>query len=119
MKESFPQIVQIDEAEANYNFWLQVLKGDGTDNISGIPGMGEVKGRKLLDGCLDPMQYPSKVQFEYQKCFGEYYGNLIFRETCDTVQMVQPDHKFWYLFPKMEELKFSKVRTAESIFAEE
>ena len=37
-------------------FWKQLLMGDSTDNIPGIPGCGPAKAEKLLDGCeLDCM----------------------------------------------------------------
>jgi hypothetical protein len=36
--------------QAEYNFALQLLMGDATDNIPGLPGIGKAKGRKLLEG---------------------------------------------------------------------
>lgn len=39
----------ISSEEADYNLWLQVLTGDSTDNIKGIPGIGPIKGKKILE----------------------------------------------------------------------
>jgi hypothetical protein len=40
----------VDEATARKNFYLQLLKGDSTDNIPGLPGIGEGKALKALHG---------------------------------------------------------------------
>ena len=37
-------------AEANKNFWTQVLTGDSTDNVRGIPKVGPKTAEKLLEG---------------------------------------------------------------------
>lgn len=40
----------IDEAAADYNLDIQLLTGDGVDNISGIYGIGAVRANNLLTG---------------------------------------------------------------------
>lgn len=40
----------ITERQAVYNFHLQLLTGDTTDNIPGLPGIGPGKARKALHG---------------------------------------------------------------------
>lgn len=43
----------VTKHEADYAFFHQALAGDlQTDNIRGIPGIGEVKAAKILDGCF-------------------------------------------------------------------
>jgi 5'-3' exonuclease len=42
----------VDEEEATYNFYYQLLMGDITDNIQGVPGIGKVKAKKILAPCL-------------------------------------------------------------------
>ena len=37
-------------AEANKNFWTQVLTGDSTDNVRGIPKVGAKTAEKILEG---------------------------------------------------------------------
>lgn len=43
--------VLIEPAIGLKKLYIQVLTGDSTDNIPGIPGVGPVKARKILDGC--------------------------------------------------------------------
>lgn len=38
----------IDPERADYLFWMQVLQGDKTDHIQGIPGIGPKKAEKIL-----------------------------------------------------------------------
>ena len=46
------ELVEITEAEANYNFFFQTLVGDSTDNYSGCPTVGPKTANKLLSsGC--------------------------------------------------------------------
>ena len=42
-------VFEISEDEAERKFWTQVLTGDSTDNIAGIPGVGPVKAGHILD----------------------------------------------------------------------
>lgn len=39
---------EVQEPEAEYNYWQQVLTGDRSDNIIGIHGIGPAKAQKLL-----------------------------------------------------------------------
>lgn len=34
-----------------YNFYVQMLVGDTTDNVIGVAGLGPVKSKKFLEGC--------------------------------------------------------------------
>ena len=47
------EFVYVTLAEANKNFWLQVLTGDTTDNIQGIPKVGPKTAEKILHGITD------------------------------------------------------------------
>lgn len=61
----------IDEKQAIKNFYLQLLTGDKTDNIIGIPGIGPVKAAWLLEDCNTEVDM-------YWKCFKsyeDYYGD--------------------------------------------
>jgi len=44
------EIYHVSESEAMYNFYYQCLLGDKTDNIPGIPGVGEAKATAVLKG---------------------------------------------------------------------
>lgn len=110
-------VVEVDEVKSNYSFWLQMLTGDSTDNVAGVPGLGEVKGKKILDECMDPMQYENSVKLAYNKYFGNYYGPTIYRDTYITLKMVQPGH-FMYreLEPLLQHVKPQIFKKPESIF---
>lgn len=42
-------VVEISEAEADYNFYAQTLMGDNADNYKGCPKVGAVAAKKILD----------------------------------------------------------------------
>lgn len=101
--------VQITSEEADYAFWLQVLMGDDTDCVAGIPGIGEVKAKKILEQAYDPMMRPNVVRSAYVKNFGPYYGREIWEQTVDTIQLLCPSHSHWLYYGKnlMELIKSS------------
>lgn len=45
------EVYWVDEEEATYNFYHQLLTGDVTDNILGVPGIGPAKAKKILSPC--------------------------------------------------------------------
>jgi hypothetical protein len=59
---------EIDEYQGWYNFYKQMLTGDKTDNIVGVPGVGDKTAAKLLNG-LGPVGMMRKVQEQYEKHF--------------------------------------------------
>lgn len=42
--------------EADYWFWTQCLTGDPVDGYKGVPGIGSVGARKILDKATDPWE---------------------------------------------------------------
>lgn len=44
----------ITPEQALYNFYMQLLTGDPTDNIQGVKGLGKAKAAKILADCNDP-----------------------------------------------------------------
>jgi len=57
--------------EGRHNMWLQALIGDTTDNFKGAPGIGKVKGTKLLEGLYgsSDAEYWHTVLSVYQQQF--------------------------------------------------
>ena len=45
------EFLEIDLAEANFNFYCQALTGDATDNYKGVPNVGRKTAEKILAGC--------------------------------------------------------------------
>lgn len=83
----------LSQQQANYNFYMQMLMGDTTDNIVGIPGMGPKKAELAL--ATDAMMWETVVKNAYTSYFGKYYGTIIYNETYNTVRMVTPEHPMW------------------------
>jgi DNA polymerase-1 len=48
--------VTVTPEEADYWFWTQVITGDPVDGYKGIPGVGAVGAKKILDNAEDPWQ---------------------------------------------------------------
>lgn len=63
----------VTKEEAATNLWTQVITGDSTDNIPGIPGKGPVAAKEIL-GEATPEEMPHAVLHAYIKKFGEYRG---------------------------------------------
>jgi hypothetical protein len=58
-------LTHITRQEAEYNFWTQMLEGDKADNIKGVPGIGPVKAKRILDG-TNSLYYYDAVLREYR-----------------------------------------------------
>lgn len=118
--EGQPVTTKVSGTEARRNFWMQVLTGDTTDNIKGVPGTGEVKAAKLLDEAMDPVQYESIVQAAFIKYFGTYYGRTIFQETVYTVKLLTPDHALYAPYKGFMDRVFTEavhtLKTSKGIF---
>ena len=86
----------VDEHQATYNFFRMMLEGDTVDNIMGIPGMGEKKAQEklkpLLESQAERITYEELVKSLYLKHFGPYYGEIIYKETEQTISLVW-DHE--------------------------
>lgn len=87
--------VTVNEFDAAYNFYYQMLVGDTVDNIKGIPGCGEKKAKEALKDCTDKQQLKDVVHKRYLAHFGEYYGEIIYEETHNTLQLLTPSHYLW------------------------
>ena len=84
---------EITQEEADRNFWMQMLTGDTGDNIQGIPGIGEVKGSKILHDDYD--KYRKNVVKTYFDCgyikdFIETYNLLKMLDNYDG-ELYQPE----------------------------
>jgi hypothetical protein len=61
----------VDEETALWLFWQQLLKGDPTDDIVGIPGVGEAKAYAALEDCWDDPQQCADVAWSlYVQSYG-------------------------------------------------
>ena len=55
----------IDEPTGHYNLYVQVLMGDATDNIKGLPGIGVKKAERVLDR-VNPDAYEEVCKLTYK-----------------------------------------------------
>lgn len=74
-------ITEVSEFQAAYNFWTQMLTGDTTDNVAGIPGLGPKKVQEIFKDLDNALDLELAVAEQYRKAFGEFYGPMIMRET--------------------------------------
>jgi 5'-3' exonuclease len=93
-KKEGSQVETVSDDQAHYNFWYQMLIGDTTDNIKGVPGLGEKKAEALLKS-VEPLMYETTVKLAYNKYFGDHYGQIIFKETKDAVQLLCSRHSLY------------------------
>jgi hypothetical protein len=87
----------VDEEVAWKTLLAQVLMGDGTDNIAGLPGVGEAKVSKFMIGttyeeCL------SSVENGFIKYYAEHYGRIIFNETLSLVRTLT-EEEYGFVLP--------------------
>lgn len=60
------EIFIVTQERANYAFWTQMLVGDTSDNIVGIPGIGVAKAARIL---ANSNHFPESVLSEYVHSF--------------------------------------------------
>jgi 5'-3' exonuclease len=62
---------EVSEDEGIRHFYEQLLKGDSTDNIPGIPGIGNVKAAKLLKDFNTEEEFQRVIVEQYFLYYGE------------------------------------------------
>lgn len=80
------EVVNISKEEAWSNLWMQVLTGDGVDNIPGIEGVGPAKASKVLEN-VSVEDYPITVQQAYIEKYGLENGPDFFNENFQLIRM--------------------------------
>lgn len=81
----------VTPGEAEHNFHLQLLTGDSTDNIQGVPGVGKVKARKALEASEDVWE---TIETYYKNAYKEdWYEALV--ENGRLLWMRRKPHEWW------------------------
>lgn len=109
----------VDGKQANRNFWMQMLTGDDTDNIAGVPGIGPKKAMEKLDKAdQDNMFYEQVVRAEYLKYFDDHYGMEIYGATHACLSLMTTEHMFYddYMTALMIAVYPVPGATASSVF---
>ncbi len=60
------ELKDVGVEDARFNFWLQVLMGDKTDDVAGIKGIGPKKAEKILEGCKSDFSMKRAVVKAYK-----------------------------------------------------
>lgn len=83
----------VDEHEADRWFYMQLLMGDATDNIPGIPGMGPKGASKRLEGLNSVEEYYQVALEEYEKAYENGLEALI--ENARLLWIRRQPHEWW------------------------
>lgn len=90
----------VDPEEADYTFWKQLLTGDSTDNIPGIPGVGPVQAAKLLAGCSTEREYAEAASTAYECYYGDRWEEVMTEMGRLIWIRREPDQ--WWTVPKYD-----------------
>jgi hypothetical protein len=74
------EFYNVSSKEAKTAFFTQLLTGDATDNVPGIPGVGPATAEKILADCKSPEEMIDAVHKEFAKYlpdFGEHQEYLL------------------------------------------
>lgn len=88
------EVFEITYPENLWWFYYQMMVGDAGDNIGGIPGVGDKKARKLLDGAR-PEEWRDIVEGKYREVFGdEWFAK--FDESARLLHILRDPQKEYY-----------------------
>jgi len=62
-------LYEVSEEQAIHSKYVQVLTGDSTDNIEGIPGVGPISAEKCFEWCETVDDYEEAVREQYESFF--------------------------------------------------
>lgn len=86
----------VDKDQSEYNLAFQMIAGDSSDGVAGIPGAGEKKAKeKLKEGKEAGLFYDQVVRNMYYKHFGNHYGDIIYNENMAVLSLVTQNHPFY------------------------
>lgn len=88
------EMIDITRDEAEKLLWIQMLTGDSTDNIQGIPRIGPVKAKKILN---NPNTMLMDTMDAYIKKFGYKKGKFNFHENLMLIYMLRTEPKGFVL----------------------
>jgi len=63
------QLYEVSVEQGIHSKYIQILTGDSTDNIEGIPGLGPVGAEKSLEWCSSVDDYEQAIAEEYERFF--------------------------------------------------
>lgn len=107
--------IYVEGPQAFLNLCCQLMSGDTTDNIAGLPGIGEAKASKFLKDIPDPLTYLVKVKEQYIKQYGPRYGPDIYQQTLGCVRMLCRNHAKWNTYAsQVEDALSTRIQTFDA-----
>jgi len=95
VKEAY---VEVSEEQAKYNLYHQLITGDSTDNIGGLPNYGEVKANEMLQGNPDPelackMAYMEVIGDDWHDYYQEQYALVKLVDDLNMLDLITKEFK--------------------------
>lgn len=84
----------VDDVEANKFFYKQLLMGDVTDNIQGIPKIGPKTADKILEGFYTETNWYSCVELEYREYYKEDWARYM-EENANLLWIQREENVLW------------------------
>jgi DNA polymerase-1 len=99
-------MIDVSEAEAMRHYYEQLLKGDPTDNIPGVPRVGEVKAGKILEPYSTEEEFQDQVIEQYMGAYDKNWVHyLLANAKLIHLQRDVGDYFSFVDWPMMENLR--------------
>lgn len=87
---------EIEQDQARWLFYYQMICGDAGDGVAGIPKKGDKAAHKALDHLMgDELMMEQVVRSMYLEYFGETQGKHQFEENKAVLGMMTTDHLYY------------------------
>jgi len=71
------EMFDISEEEAKRHYYEQILQGDQSDGIPGVPGMGPITAQKSLEGCVTDEDYQETIAGHYIAAYDKEWVEML------------------------------------------
>jgi len=100
------EMTVVTEEFARRHYYTQILKGDPTDNIPGVPGIGDKKAEKILADCETDEEFQEEIVSYYLGAYDdEWYEHLLINGKLIHIQTHMNDYFTADQWPVVKEIK--------------